>query len=73
MCVCVQCLSLYLCVLVCVAAGEEIYRDLRDFKPILDLDLYGEHMLEERITGSKISPDLYTGSTYTQVYMVLHA
>jgi len=24
---------------------------LRDFKPILDLDLYGEHLPEERITG----------------------
>ena len=27
-------------------------RILRDFKPILDLDLYGEPMPEERITGS---------------------
>jgi len=24
---------------------------LRDFKPIVDLDLYSEHMPEERITG----------------------
>jgi len=28
---------------------------LRDFKPILDLDLYGEDMPEERLTGSKIT------------------
>ena len=33
---------------------------LRDFKPLLDLNLYGEHMAEERITGSKIDLDLYT-------------
>jgi len=33
---------------------------LRDFKPILDLDLYGEHMPEEKSTGSKIGLDLYT-------------
>jgi len=43
---------------------------LRDFKPILDLDLYGENMPEERITGSKIDLELSAGSTYTQVYMV---
>ena len=42
----------------------------KDFKPILDLDLYGEHMLEERITGSKTGLDLSAGSTYTRVYMV---
>jgi len=38
-------------------------RILRDFKPILDLDLYTEHMPEERITGSKIDLDL-SASTY---------
>ena len=43
---------------------------LRDFKPILDLDLYSEHMAEERITGSKIDLDLSAGSTYTRVYTV---
>jgi len=42
-------------------------RILRDFKPILDLDLYGEHMPEERITGSKVDLDL---SYYTRVHMV---
>ena len=46
-------------------------RILRDFKPILDLDLYGEHMLEERITGSKIDLDLFAGSSYTRVYTVI--
>ena len=49
-----------------------IIRILRDFKPILDLDLYSEHMPEERITGSKIDLDLSAGSTYTRVYMVGH-
>ena len=44
---------------------------LRDFKLILDLDLYGEHMPEEITTGSKIGLDLSAGSTYTPVYMVL--
>ena len=39
-------------------------RILRDFKPILNLDLYGEHISEERITGSKIDLDLSAGSTY---------
>ena len=43
---------------------------LRDFKSILDLDLYGEHMPEERITGSKIDLDLSAGSTYMRVYTV---
>ena len=46
-------------------------RILRDFKPILDLDLYGEHMHEERITGSKFSLDLSAESTYMSVYMIL--
>jgi len=32
---------------------------LRDFKPILDLNLYGEHIPEENNTGSKIDLDLY--------------
>jgi len=41
-----------------------------DFEPILDLDLYGEHMPKERITGSKIGLDLSAGSTYTRVYTV---
>ena len=45
-------------------------RILRDFKPILDLDLYTEHMPEERITGSKIDLDL-SASTYIWVYMVV--
>jgi len=43
---------------------------LKDFKPILDLDLYSEHMPEERITGSKIGLDLSARSTYTRVYTV---
>jgi len=34
-------------------------RTLRDFKPILILDLYSKHMPEERITGSNIDLDLY--------------
>jgi len=35
-------------------------RILRDLKPIPDLDLYSEHMPEERITGSKTCRvDLY--------------
>jgi len=37
---------------------------------MLDLDLYGEHMPEERIIGSKIDLDLSAGSTYTRVYTV---
>ena len=41
------------------------------FKAILDLNLYGEHMSEERITRSKIDLDLSAGSTYMRVYMVL--
>ena len=44
-----------------------------DFKPILDLDLYDEHMPEERITRSKIDLDLSAGLTYTQVYTVIDA
>jgi len=36
---------------------------LRDFKPILDLDLYDEHMPEERITKSKTDLDLSARST----------
>ena len=39
----------------------------RDFTSILDLDLYGEHMHEERITGSKIGLDISAG---TRVYTV---
>ena len=42
---------------------------LRDF--ILDLDLNGEHMHEERITGAKIGLDVSAGSTYMRVYTVL--
>ena len=45
-------------------------RILRDFKPILDLNLYGEHMPEERNTRSKIDLDLSAWSTYMGVYMV---
>ena len=37
---------------------KTMIRILRDFKPILNLYLYGEHMPEERITGSKIDLDL---------------
>jgi len=33
-------------------------------QPILNLDLYGEHMPEEIITGSKSDLDLSAGSTY---------
>jgi len=40
---------------------------LRDFKPLLNLNLYGEHMPGERITGSKIDFDL---SAYRRVYTV---
>ena len=43
---------------------------LRDFKPIFDLDLYGEYMPEERITGSKIDHDISAWSTYTRLYTV---
>ena len=43
-----------------------------DFKPIGDLNLYSEHMSEERITGSKIDLNLSAGSTYTQVYTVVY-
>ena len=42
-------------------------RILRDFKPILDLDL----KFEERITRSKIDLDLSAGLTYTRVYTVV--
>ena len=35
---------------------------------VIDLELYGEHRLEERITGSKTDLDLSAGSTYTRVY-----
>ena len=45
---------------------------LRDFKPIFDLDLYGEHMPEEKITWSKIDLDLSAGSTYMRVYTVVY-
>jgi len=44
-------------------ANDENDSDFEGFKPILDLDLYGEHMPEERITGSQIDLDLSTGST----------
>ena len=44
---------------------------LRDFKPLVDLDLYGEHMPEERITGSKIDLDISVRSTYARVCMVM--
>ena len=44
---------------------------LRDFKPILNLDLYGEHTPKEIITGSKIDLDLSAGLTYTRVYTVI--
>ena len=45
-------------------------RILRDFKPILNLDIYGEHIPKERITGSKIDLNLSAMSTYTWVYTV---
>jgi len=44
---------------------------LRDFKPILDLNLYGEHTPEEIMTGSKTDLDLSARSTYTRVYTVI--
>ena len=37
---------------------------LRDFKPILELNLYSEHIPEERITGLKIDLDLSAVLTY---------
>ena len=40
-------------------------RILRDFKPLLNLDLNGEHMPEERIAGSQTDLDLSAGCTYT--------
>jgi len=43
-------------------------RILSDFKPILDLDLYGEHMPDERITGSKIDLDL-SADLYASIYI----
>ena len=47
---------------------------LRDFKPILNLDLYGEHMPEERITGSKIDLDLSAGvDLYASIYSKLYS
>ena len=46
-------------------------RILMDFKPILDLNLYSEHLPEGRITGSKIDLDLSAGSTYMWVYMIV--
>ena len=39
---------------------------LRDFKPITDLNLNGENMPEERITGSKIDLDL-SASIYSRL------
>jgi len=45
-------------------------RILKDFKPILGLNLYGELKPKERITGSKIDLNLSAGSTYMPVYMV---
>jgi len=58
------------------AAGEEIDVDLtttiqilRDFKPIFELDLYGEHILRKELRGQKLT-DLSAGSTYTRVYRV---
>jgi len=45
-------------------------RFLRDLKPILDLDLYSEHMAKERITGSKIDHNFSAQLTYTRVYTV---
>jgi len=49
-------------------------RILRDFKPILDLDLHGEHMPEERITGSKIDLDLSAGvDLYASIYSKLYS
>jgi len=45
-------------------------RILRDFQPILDLDLYGERTHEKTLTGSKTGFKLSAGSTYTRVYTV---
>ena len=48
---------------------------VRDFEPILDLDLYGEHMPKERTTGSKIDlicqVDLYTSIYGTYTYLII--
>jgi len=46
--------------------GSAFSRMTRDFKPIPDLDLYSEHMPEERITGSKIELNLST--LYVSIY-----
>jgi len=51
--------------------NEDNDSNFGEFKSIFNLDLYGEHMPEERITGSKIDLDLSAGSTYTRVYMVV--
>jgi len=47
---------------------DQLFREY--FKLILDLDLYSEHMPEERITGSKSDLNLPAGLTYMQVYTV---
>ena len=46
-------------------------REYLKLKPILDLDLYGEPMPEERITGSKSDLDLSAELTYTRAYTVV--
>jgi len=38
---------------------------------VIDLDLYGEHRSEERITESKTDLDLSARSIYTRVYTVV--
>ena len=45
-------------------------RILSDFK-LIRIELNGEHMPEERSTGSKIDLNFSAGSTYTRVYTVL--
>jgi len=49
---------------------KTIIKILRDFKPILDVDLYSEHTPKETITGSKIDLDLSAGLIYRRVYTV---
>ena len=44
-------------------------RFLRDFKPILDLDLYSDHMPKERITWSKIEGRLINCTVEQQIYL----
>ena len=53
-----------------ISKNIEITVHIANLKSILDLDLYGEPMPEERITGPKNDLNLSAGSTYTQLYKV---